>query len=608
MCGILGYINRTAEPDFFLKALNSMVHRGPDGYGIWQDDQVGFGHRRLAIIDTSEAATQPMHAKERYVMVFNGEIYNYRELKTELEKEGVRFHSQSDSEVLLHAYINWGPTCLQKFNGMWAFAIWDKQERTLFLSRDRLGKKPLFYAEIDGAFVFASEMKGIYPFLSKVEINTEIVQKAIQNSFSYESGEACLIRGIKRFPAASYGTITTNGKLKITSFWNCSQVQNTKLNYEEQIEKFRELFFDACKIRMRSDVTIGTALSGGLDSSAIICTMAKLAGANAKDIQKDWQHAFVASFPGTSLDETAYAQQVVEHIGISSDFITIDPIKELNAIYEQSYLFEELYYAPTIPFVQLYGQIKQKGVTVSIDGHGADEIFGGYPFDLNYALADALPKLKKFNEIIRCIQAITETEGNDDYSNKLKFALLLKYPFLRRFSKNAPGFKPIGNFDFLNSKLFESSFQTFLPTLLRNYDRYSMMNGVEIRMPFLDYRLVEFAFSIPYSSKVNGGFSKVIIRDALKDILPKNIAFRKKKIGFNAPMHHWMRSEMKNWIRDTINSNDFLTSGLIDSLKIKRELEQLLSKKEISYLEGERSFAALMPFIWEKSLKLHHEH
>lgn len=607
MCGILGYINRNTEKDFFLKALNALSHRGPDGYGIWQEETVSLGHRRLAIIDTSEAAAQPMHANNRYVLVFNGEIYNYTELKQELKKEGVNFKTNSDSEVLLQAYVRWGSLCLQKLNGMWAFAIWDKQERSLFLSRDRMGKKPLFYAEINGAFIFASEMKAIYPYLPKVEINIPVVEEAITNSFSYESSERCLVKGIHRFPAASYAKYSIEQGLKIENFWNCLQITTTRLNYREQVRQFKELFFNACKIRMRSDVTIGTALSGGLDSSAIICTMAAIAGANAKDIQNDWQHAFVAAFPDTSLDETRYAREVVNHIGIASDFVSIDPVKELNNLFEQTYQFEELYYAPTIPFIQLYRHIKQKGVTVSIDGHGADELFGGYPFDLNYALADALPNLKKFNEIIRCIQDITETEGNDDYSNKLKFALLVKYPFLRRFSKNAPGFKPIGNFDFLNSKLFESGFQTFLPTLLRNYDRYSMMNGVEIRMPFLDYRLVEFAFSIPYSSKVNGGFSKAIIRDALKDLLPKNIAFRKKKIGFNAPMHHWMRSEMKNWIRDTINSNDFLTSGLIDSLKIKRELVQLLSKKEISYLEGERSFSALMPFIWEKSLKLHHE-
>jgi asparagine synthase (glutamine-hydrolysing) len=291
MCGILGFLNCKTEPGLFKRALDTMTHRGPDGCGMWEDDTTTLGHRRLAIIDVSDSAKQPMCAFERFVITFNGEIYNYVELKKELELKGVKFITHSDTEVLLHAYIVWGPQCLNKLNGMWAFAIWDKQEKTLFLSRDRLGKKPLFYSQQNNTFIFSSEMKGIYPFLNTVEINEEIAKAAIQNSFSYETTENCLIKQIKRFPAASYAYYTQAKGLDIKTFWDPMLNKTPVLkNYNEQKEQFRELFLDACKIRMRSDVTIGTALSGGLDSSAVICAMARLyknSGSGNTTIQKD---------------------------------------------------------------------------------------------------------------------------------------------------------------------------------------------------------------------------------------------------------------------------------------------------------------------------------
>lgn len=608
MCGILGYLNNPVDERKFTAALNTMTHRGPDGHGVWQSDTASLGHRRLAIIDTSDSARQPMELLDRYLITFNGEIYNYLELKKELLATGIGFKTNSDTEVLLQAYLTWGTNCLHKLNGMWAFAIWDKTERSLFMSRDRLGKKPLFYAQVNGSFIFSSEMKGIYPFLDSVEMNTEVVDRAIADSFSYEHTDKCLVKNISRFPAGSYGVYRKDTGLKIQRFWDpMKHTSPVSQNYGEQVEQFRYLFLDACKLRMQSDVTIGTALSGGLDSSSVICAMDLISKSNSANIQKDWQHAFVAAFPGTSLDETTYAQTVVDHIGIKSQFVNIDPLAELNDIYRQAYMFEELYYAPTIPFVQLYRNIKQAGVTVSIDGHGADELFAGYPFDMNSALPDALPDLRKFKEVLATINESSGLPLKHDYSNKLKFALLNKYPLLQRFAKNPNVLKKKGKLGFLNSLLFESTYETILPVLLRNYDRYSMMNSVEIRMPFLDHRILQFAFSIPYSSKIRNGFSKAIVRDALKDILPPEIRERKSKIGFNSPMHVWMGGTLKEWIGDTVNSQDFKNSSLVDPGPVKATLLKTLEAKELSYSEGERSFAMIMPYIWEKSLKLHHE-
>ncbi len=605
MCGILGYLGKIEKGDFE-RSLDRLAHRGPDSGAVYQNQDISLGHRRLSIIDLSANANQPMHLGERYSIVFNGEIYNYLELRSALEKHNIVFKTNSDTEVLLQAYITWGEAAFPKLNGMWALAIWDAKEKTLLLSRDRMGKKPLFYGFHKGAFFFASEMKGLYDFIGKIEIDQVHVAEAIENVFAYEATEKCLIKGISRFPAASIG-ILKNNALKIHSFWNPLNPDNTyPSNYQDQKEFFRELFLDACKIRMQSDVAIGTALSGGLDSSSVICAMSHLAKQHGFSYQKDWQHAFVASFPGTSVDETVYAKEVTDFLKVPASFISIDPVVELDNIYKQAYLFEEIYYAPTIPFVQLYRSIRKEGVKVSIDGHGADELFAGYPFDMHKALIDAMPNPARFKEVL---QAIENTSGQkiSDKNNYLKYALKHKYPLLANLTTNKEKIIKKDSLGFLNSQLYASSFESILPTLLRNYDRYSMINGVEIRMPFLDYRIVEFAFALPYHSKIRNGFGKAIVRDALKGIVPESILYRKKKIGFNSPMESWMTGSMKTWILDTVNSADFNSSALIDAKAVRASLLEAMSGKALSYSQAERSFAQIMPFIWEKSLKLHHE-
>jgi asparagine synthase (glutamine-hydrolysing) len=604
MCGIVGFIG-SFEKEKLQLGLDKIRHRGPDGQGTFFHHDAALGHRRLSIIDLSENAKQPMEVLDRYAITFNGEIYNYIELKKELSASGFTFRSDSDTEVLLYAYVKWGKEFVHRLNGMWAFAIYDKTEGSLFLSRDRMGKKPLFYAQLKDGFVFSSEMKGIYPFLDQVAVDHDHAMLAVNNCFGYEHTDMCLIGGIKRFPAASNG-FYNKGSLRLETYW---RVEDTKRpvpeRYEEQTELFRELFLDACKIRMRSDVTLGTALSGGLDSSAVICAMAhiqKHAGSESL-AGNHWQHAFVASFPGTKLDETKYAKAVTDYLGIGVNFVNIDPLKDLDSIFEKTYLFEEIFYAPVIPFVQLYENIRQNKVTVSIDGHGADELFAGYPFDMDSALIDTLPNVVKFKKVLEAINNSSGHAKSKDFNNKLKYALLNKYPYLRKFSNNAHLTPKKEHYDHLNSTLHQSAFKTVLPTLLRNYDRYAMMNSVEIRMPFLDYRIVEFAFSIPYSSKIRNGFGKAIVRDALEDIMPKEIVRRKDKIGFNAPVNNWMNTELKSWINELIHSDDFKHSQLIDPKKTYELIHQAISQKDINFMDGTRIFEQLIPVIWEKSLR-----
>ena len=327
MCGILGTIPST-DGSKFKKALDTLYHRGPDAYGVENiGNYITLGHRRLSIVDLSPKGHQPMSdISSRYTLTFNGEIYNFIEIRAELKERGYVFRSHSDSEVVLYAYIEWGSECVNKFNGMWAFAIWDRLKNELFLSRDRFGKKPLFYAVIDGKFIFSSEMKAIYPFLKSVKPSTDFSWMK-NNIFLYEATDKCLVDGIKRFPFGCNG-LYKDKNLKINRYWNTLEhLVEVPDNYEDQVEHFRELFLDACKIRMRSDVPIGTALSGGLDSSATISAMAHLSKGQIDYGKKDWQHAFVASFPGTPLDESKYAKIVADNIGIEANYVDINPFK-----------------------------------------------------------------------------------------------------------------------------------------------------------------------------------------------------------------------------------------------------------------------------------------
>lgn len=602
MCGILGHLP-ASEPGIFKTALDKIAHRGPDGYGIWHaaDGSISLGHRRLAILDLTENGKQPMEWAGRYMITFNGEIYNYVELKTELEQKGVRFRTQSDTEVLLALFALEGAKCLSRLNGMWAFAIYDQTEKTLFISRDRLGKKPLFYSARGASFAFASEMKALYPFLGNVVIKRDVVEKAKQNVFSYEASEECLIEGIKRFPAASYGWLK-DGQLTLYKFWEpLDHLIEAPTRYSDQVEMFRELFIDACKIRMRSDVPVGTALSGGIDSSATISTMSYVSRHLEGVYSRDWQHAFVASFPGSTIDETKEAKKVVDNIGIGATYLAIDPLKDIDKLFYYSYLFEEFYLTSPIPMVQLYGKIKSSGTTVTLDGHGSDELFGGYPFDLEPKLKDDYPNLFRMQETMQTI--------NDNRAGGGSVGLKEVYPHFKSSSKHflvrlaGRGYdNRYRDLDHLNTRLYQSSFQTILPTLLRNYDRYSMINGVEIRMPFLDHRIVSFAFSIPASSKVRNGYTKSIVRDAMKGFFPDDIRLLKRKIGFNSPITEWLKGPLRDWARDIMASQSFKTAQFIDPATVRDTVESVINDPAANYSDGEQAWTALMPYIWEQSL------
>jgi len=618
MCGIFGVKGRVIPEELGYKCIDRIAHRGPDGRGLWQEKDMTLGHRRLAIMDLSDNGLQPMaDASGRYMLVFNGEIYNFIEIREELIPLGYSFVSDSDSEVLLNAYIEWGEACLDKFNGMWAFAVYDRQEETLFLSRDRFGVKPLYYAELDDTGIaFASEMKALMPLLDKVEANRKLVCNRDRIVY-YESTEECVIQGIKRLPAGCNMTFR-KGKAEISRWWNTlDHLVEVPPTYEEQVLYMRELFLDACKLRMRSDVTIGTALSGGLDSSATICAMAHLAR-NDSDVRmnEDWQHAYVATFPGTTMDESVYAKMVTDYLNIPATFVEIDPVKAIGKLDRYIYLQEDVYLTSPIPMMLLYGALREDGTYVTIDGHGADELFGGYTFDFIQALRDAKTSEERDWILTAYIDSFPKDSSNMALKSTSKSSVYQTYlkrrikDFLKRGQEEYkkvraaedPRYKQM---DTLNKRLYASSHETILPTLLRNYDRYSMGNTIEIRMPFMDYRIVSYAMSLGFASKVHGGYSKSIIRDAMAPYMPKEIAYRKTKIGFNTPIVEWMQGPLKDYFEDILSSQDFKNCDLINVEKVQSEVREVITNPSATFAMGEQAFSDLYPYLWERAVLKH---
>ena len=619
MCGIFGAINFKLDIDLAKTCLDTIIHRGPDSEGIWQENGVTLGHRRLAILDLSDKGRQPMaYADGRYMLVFNGEIYNFIEIRKELETLGYKFSSDADSEVILAGYDKWGMDCVKKFNGMWSFALYDREAQKLFLSRDRYGVKPLYYTVFDeknNAYAFGSEMKTLMPLIKEPHVNEEIVRDPSRIVY-YESTDECVVREIKRFPAGCNGIIDENG-LTISRYYNTlDNIREVPDSYDEQVEMMRELFLDACKIRMRSDVTIGTALSGGLDSSATICAMAHLSKNSSERMSDDWQHAYVATFPGTTMDESMYAKEVTDFLNIGSTFVEIDPLKAIDRLDDFVFKFEDVYLTSPIPMMLLYGALRENGTIVTIDGHGADELFGGYTFDFIHALSDAKTKEERDMILTAYIDSFPHDESNigmnssknkvyfnyikRNIKNKIKKSSTASYMKVR--AENDSRYK---SFDSLNKILYASSHETILPTLLRNYDRYSMASSVEIRMPFMDYRIVEFAMSIGFRSKLHGGYSKSIIRDAMAPYMPQNIAYRKTKIGFNTPIVEWMQGPLKEYFTDKINSTDFVNCQYINRDKVKSEILNVINNKNATFADGERAWSDFYPYLWESAFFNH---
>jgi len=637
MCGIVGMWNlngQLLDSVVLERFSDSLVHRGPDGGGIYLDDEIemGFGHRRLAILDIGESGHQPMtYGNGRYCITFNGEIYNFLELRAELVKLGHCFRTESDTEVVLAAYAEWGQDCQLRFNGMWAFAIWDSSERHLFLSRDRFGVKPLYFIVGSECFLFASELKAFMalPGALRPEFDLGMIAR-VKND---ESIDRTLLQGVQNLHAGCCLSVSSDGVPRVRKWWTTAQhLEQVPRNYEDQVEVFRETFYDACKIRMRSDVPIGTALSGGLDSSSILCTMCDI-GQRSKNVERmasDWQKAFVLVYANTDNDERHYAESVVSHTGVTPHFVEIKPQLVTPENLEKAiFSFEAIQNAePSLGPWLIYQEMRRVGVTVSIDGLGGDETLVGYREYLPIAMKDSIwpiPNPSRWSEL----KAIMTTFNDEETSNDLRSisptvgdvikSLLpsfsggkeelingLKkipglysrvracYQFLKNINRKEQSWlqieadRPTSRFrsidtygsDYLGQYLYDDFHYGSNARILRNFDRMSMAHGIESRAPFMDWRLVCLCLSLPATSKLGHGFTKRILRDSMIGVLPESIRHRKSKLGFASPMVDWYRAGLQTYVLDTLNSQGFIESPIWNGILIRNFTESCYKKQD----------------------------
>lgn len=592
MCGIAGIISINSQiiQQSTLKKMSiALQHRGPDGEGFWinETNTVGFAHKRLSIIDLSAQASQPLHYLH-LTIVFNGEIYNYLEIKDFLRQKGFSFSTQSDTEVITAAYCFWGKNCVQQFDGMFAFAIYDNIKSEVFIARDIFGEKPLYYCILDdNSFYFASEMKAFWNVGIEKQINNYQLLNYV--TLGYTSNPALksetFYNNIKSLEAGHYLKYELQSmKYEVQSMKH--EVQNMKYdakkNEQEILATFSNLLSSSIEKRLRSDVAVGTSLSGGLDSSSIVANVSQLSHKNNyKPI------TFTASFAGFNKDETPYSKIVAAYFNLQQYFISPTADDLVNNFKKLMYHQEEpLQSASVFSQFMVYQLAKENNITVLQDGQGADEILGGYKKYAHWFLQELLrtnltkfkqeKALLKTNEFLetwdyrnyvaaffpnftsfklqqKAIQ-LQNVNGfiNKDYLHQYQNTLSLQKPVIKRLQ------------DILdyNTNVFG------LEELLRYADRNSMANGVEVRLPFLNKELVNFVSALPSNFKIKNGFTKWILRESVKDKLPNEIVWRKGKIGYEPPQQQWMQHPqmqvMMRGARETLLNKNILNSSILN--------------------------------------------
>ncbi len=558
MCGIAGIVElhgRQVDVAALQRLTELLAHRGPDGEGSWlsADRSVGLGHRRLAIIDPGEGGRQPMlSADGRHVIVYNGEIYNFLELRSELASAGRQFRTESDTEVILAAWQQWGEGMLTRFNGMWAFAIHDLRTQETFLARDRFGIKPLLYALTPQRFVFASEMQAILKSgLVATQLDGEVARRLVLEPFGVEGSSRTLFEPLARLQAGHCLWLRA-GRVAIRRWW-CTVEHLTAAPGSEadRVAQFGSLFRDAVALRMRSDVPIGTSLSGGFDSSAVVCTMAatEKAGMGPRGASA-WRHAVVASFPGMDTDERPQAEAAAAWAGVTPTVIAVSRDYALEYLDRVLTDLDDIYIGLPTPAWCVYREFRRQRVLVSLDGHGADELMGAY------SQAGRAWSFRMRNFLARLTSA-----GSGALNRAVDLAraaaLMQRGHFFLRggIARLPPRLDLVGAQDrlprewgALNRRLYQMFHGNILPTILRNFDRLSMAHGIEVRMPFMDYRLVTYTMSLPDESKVAGGYTKMVARRAMAGAMPESIRMNARKVGFNSPMPDWLNGPLADWV------------------------------------------------------------
>jgi len=606
VCGFCGLIDlkyclNQRAPDILWNMTKTLNHRGPDEMNMWHNRKVGLGHTRLKVIDL-EASRQPMKdPSNRFILVYNGEIYNYLQLRRELQSSGIHFYTNGDTEVVLNAFMHWGPKCLEKFNGMFAFALWDSEEQTLFLARDRMGQKPLFYYSDDRFFIFGSEIKSI---LSVPEIELKIDEIALDEYFKYGfiSSPRTIYKKIKKLPPAHY-LIFQEQNFSVHRYWKIpTPTSSPTITLMDGARILAHKLEKAVRLRLISDVPLGAFLSGGLDSSAIVALMAR---------NKTHIKTFCIGFGEPSYDESSHARRVSEYLGTTHTEYRLEDYEVETLLPKLVNHFDEPFAdSSALPTYHL-SRITRQNVTVALSGDGGDELFAGYnryvarrlayyynklpeflrdkflnkflsmfPENSKYYAKSVIKKAKLFVSMASRIDqdplevlpvVFSEQDRNKlltrDFIDQLRRSQKTEGDEIRNISEN---------FRFLDeiSHMMWVDLHTYLPDdIFVKVDRMSMAHSLEVRSPFMDYEVVEFICSLPIEYKLKGITTKYILRAAMNEALPR-IVLERSKQGFSVPLAVWFKNKLSNLSREYM-----LSKGTAELLNLER-IKQLLAEHQ----------------------------
>jgi asparagine synthase (glutamine-hydrolysing) len=603
MCGIAGMVGPGANSSVVARMTDAQRHRGPDGEGSYSARGVALGHRRLKIIDLTEAGRQPMSTPDgRYTLVYNGEVYNYREIRADLT--GAEFHSATDSEVVLQAFVRWGPECLDRFVGMFAFAIWDAVQQELFCARDRLGIKPFYYARLGEDFLFASEIRGLVTAGVPRAVNERVLFDFLARDF-YEHSDQTFFAGIHKLAPGSWMVVRANGEIKRQQrYWNLAD-DVTRVNVPGKPEQREETLLNLCSeavdLHLRSDVPVAVALSGGLDSATLLTLLDRVHPDPTR------VEAFSFCFAEEAYSERPYVEAMSLETGRRASFVEVSANAFADTAERISLSQEEPFAgAPISAYSLCFELARQRGFIVVMDGSGLDEGLAGYTrfrpglwADLSNACrwedlerelaASGVTTPGQREQALIQMQVASQAEGDVGMGQDLTCSVrpdCLNPDFVAAARVERPEFeRPFS--DNLRNLMYRELRYTKLPRALRFRDRLSMAVSTELRPPFLDHRLLAFEFALPPEDLISQGVSKAILRRAASRLLPDSVRMASKR-SVQTPQREWFRNELTSWVRERIDRPAFWQRGWVEPRAGRRAMEAFFRG------EGDNSF-----FLWQ---------
>ncbi|MBC8488016.1 MAG: asparagine synthase (glutamine-hydrolyzing) [Bacteroidetes bacterium] len=619
MCGIVGTASQNIKIDAKLLSImrDTMHHRGPDDAGLWFDSKggVGLAHRRLSIIDLSQAGHQPMtDINEQFCIVFNGEIYNYRRLRDKLISMGLSFRTNSDTEIILQAYQAWGENCLERLNGMFAFALYDKSKKRLFIARDRTGQKPLFYYHSNGRLTFASELKALMedPAFPR-ELDLEALNFYL--AYGYIPGKMCILKGVYKLPPGHMMTYDVEtDQLMIRQYWRLPTfIETNATDVTELVSRFQELLKDSVRLRLIADVPVGILLSGGIDSSLVTAMAVEVASKPVK--------TFTISFPGHDrYDERPYARLVASHFGTDHTELEMEPTS-IDVLSDLAKQYDEPIADSSMVPTYLISRLIRQHATVALGGDGGDELFGGYPHHcwvqhqkhlryfaphplrpLMFKAAGKLipPGFKGRNYILGSLSELPYSiaQINTYFDPGMRQRLLAPVWSKANLGQTSPESYKAALCDSTDTPLQMATsvdFLTYLPEdILVKVDRASMLTSLEIRSPYLDHRMIEFAFrQVPDNFRATLRKRKILPCLLAKSLLPKQLDLKRKQ-GFTMPLHQWFKGNWGTYFEQVLREAD---SSLFDQTVIR----QLINYQRRGFLNSQRLFALVIFELWRRN-------